>query len=415
MLGSIPASLAVLAGGPHLLVLPGALGAGVAFSRASNALALGADGSSWGEVAVGAPRFHGTARRFLVEGARSNLVRNARAEGATAGPIASGGVFPTFWSGTNATGFTLEIVGTGTEGGLPFLDLKVTTAGAFNRTFDLEAASGIPLTPGVTYSVAIHARLLSGSLAGYTALGVRRRTDTAAAANGTSASFLGVTGAPLATQRFAAAQAVAADAATARMQCALIGTATGEVVLRLAAPTVEAGPFASAPMLPTPGSPAAAARAADAPTLSLAGVTAGTLVMRAMIPQAAPAGLDQGLLQLDDGTDANRILLRNTAGGAAIAALVVSGGTMLATLAGGSMAAGTPFRAVLAWSPTGTALCVTGGTVQTTTFARPAAVNRLLIGHAAAALNRALHGEVERLELHPARLPDATLLALASS
>ncbi|WP_376088643.1 hypothetical protein ACE7GA_16500 [Roseomonas sp. CCTCC AB2023176] len=94
---------------------------------------------------------------------------------------------------------------------------------------------------------------------------------------------------------------------------------------------------------------------------------------------------------------------------------MISGGSTAATLTGGTVAAGTAFRAALAWGPGGTALCVTGGAVQMSAAVPPAGATRLLIGHASAALNRALHGEVERLELYPARLPDSSLLALANS
>ena len=130
-----------------------------------------------------------------------------------------------------------------------------------------------------------------------------------------------------------------------------------------------------------------------------------------VLPQSAPAGLDQGLLQIDDGTDANRVVLQNAAGGNAVQALVVSGGSTLATLGAGSTVPGTAFRVALGWNAAGVSACLGGGAVQSW-GALPAGLSRLLIGHASAGLGRAAFGEVGFLNLHSTRLPDATLQAL---
>jgi hypothetical protein len=125
------------------------------------------------------------------------------------------------------------------------------------------------------------------------------------------------------------------------------GGAAVDATFRVYVPQMELGPFASSTILPPAGAPAASSRAADLPVWAPAGGfgAQGTVVVRAMLPQLAPFGASQGLWQIDDGTDQNRILLRNTSAGSAITGVVDVGGTSLATLAAGKMTPGTPFRA----------------------------------------------------------------------
>ncbi|WP_420014339.1 hypothetical protein, partial [Teichococcus deserti] len=129
---------------------------------------------------------------------------------------------------------------------------------------------------------------------------------------------------------------------------------------------------------------------------------------------AAAGASPAGLLQIDDGSDANRLLLRNAAGGSAIQALAVGGGATLATLAGGSMIAGTAFRAALAWSGSELALCLNGGTVQAAAATLPGGLTRLLAGHGSAGLTQAANGQLALLDYRPARLPNAMLQALSA-
>lgn len=130
------------------------------------------------------------------------------------------------------------------------------------------------------------------------------------------------------------------------------------------------------------------------------------------MPQASPAGLPQGLWQIDDGTDANRLILRNT--GTALTAEIERGGASGAVMTLGSMVPGTAFRAAFAWAPGSQSACMTGGSVQTAAATLPAGLARLLPGHGSGGWNRALNGSVRLLQYLPSRLPDTQLQGLVN-
>lgn len=403
-----------LGGGSALRVLGPDHPGRIAFTRASAAMTPTNSPGFTASVAD-MPRFSG-ARRLLVEGARTNMIRNPRFEGAAA-PATS----PTHANLTaTGGGLSIGILGTATEGGMPCLDLLLsgtaTSTGVLIPTF--ENMAGIPAATGQTWTAGLHIRQVSGTAgrvssrvearpsdAGNVVLNGFQSGDAIAAASWARSTVTG--------------QLTASGIAYVRLNWRLNYTSgvTYNEVIRIAFPTLEMAPFASSPMLPPAGTLAAADRAADVPVWAPAGGfgTQGTLVVGAMLPQIAPFGASQGLWQIDDGTDQNRIQLRNTSAGSAITGVVDIGGSTLATLSAGNMTPGIPFRAAFAWAPGDQALCLGGGEVQTAAAALPTGLTRLLVGHASTQLNRAAFGEVELVEYRPTRLPNALLQALANA
>ena len=73
-------------------------------------------------------------------GAFTNKIRNPRGEGASIGVAGSGGALPTYWAVVAACGLSTEIVSTGTEQGLPYIDLRffgvANTTSSFRLCFD---------------------------------------------------------------------------------------------------------------------------------------------------------------------------------------------------------------------------------------------------------------------------------------
>ncbi len=84
------------------LVSGGQLNAPLVLTRAQatgvRSTAINADAVTRNEFAADIARFNGVARRLLVEGQRTNGIRNPRAEGSTAGILGAGGVMPTNWT-----------------------------------------------------------------------------------------------------------------------------------------------------------------------------------------------------------------------------------------------------------------------------------------------------------------------------
>jgi hypothetical protein len=409
MLGTTPA-IHTLEGGPLRLVSPGSLLASASFQRASSAMGLGADGQSWSSMAPDVPRHPGTARRLLIEGARTNTIRN---------PGFEGGASPTYMTGFGGTGngLTRTILGSGNWRGLPYIDLAITgtAATATVLTLSFESA-GIVASSGQSWAFSLFLALMSGSAANYvTTLNIRPRDASNNDVNGTG--FYGETIVlPDMMTRFVMS-ATMNQAATANLTPNLrLSVAQGTVcneVIRLAVPQAELGSFASTPILPPAGSLAAASRAADAATLMLTAAQQqrGTLVGTFMIPQAAAADV-QALLSMDPGNGNNRISIQNNSNGSTVRGLTITGGTTTNTPVLTTVTPGVPFKAAIAWDASGVAFCAAGGAVSWIAGLPP--MDRLRIGNDVFG-QRAMFGEVGPLDLHGARLPDAALQALTTS
>ncbi|EHM02244.1 hypothetical protein HMPREF9946_01265 [Acetobacteraceae bacterium AT-5844] len=354
------------------------------------------------------PRFSGTARRLLVEGRRVNLLRNPRGENSL-----QYWILPAMISGA----------GTGTEDDLPYVDLACAfTGGSTAQNVTFEPNAFIPATQGQAFTLSFYVRRMSGSAAGFTNLRMRfREANTGGGFLGDHWKDVAVASLPDMSQpplRLSFTTTVL-NASTMFLTAGfrMDASAAGNMVLRISALQVEQAAFASSPVMPPAGAPASASREADMPLWSPPGGfgSQGTVVVKAMLPQLAPFGASQGLWQIDDGTDQNRLQLRNTSAGAAITGVVEAGGTTLATLSAGNMTPGVPFRAAFTWAEGSQALCLGGGAVQVASAALPPGLIRMLVGHASTQLNRAAFGEIELVDYRPTRVSDGMLQALANA
>jgi hypothetical protein len=414
---AVPALVGAQSGGGRRLVAAGLLDPLVAFARATSgrATAPGADGATWAEFAADLPRFAGAARRLLLGGPRGNAVRNPRCEGAVAG---TPGVLPTHWTGGTGTGVTRQVVGSGVEDGIGYVDIRWSGAGGqagFSLTIDSGAA--MPAANGETHAGSVFLRVVGGTLSGF-GTSTLRVTETGGTATTSFASIAGVSGAALRTQRFAVTRSCNQAGTTGvQLQLLLTPPATAwEVTLRIGWPQCERNAaFAGPPVLPAPAGTGASTQGADlvsAATAALFPGGSGTLLLSATLPQAA-AGADQTLLQLDDGTDANRLALRNTAGGSGIGLLRALAGAA-ATASAGSMTAGTPFRLAASFAAGRLAASLEGAAVQAVAGGPAAGLATLRLGNRADGA-AALFGEVGTLLALPFAVPDSALPALSLS
>ena len=97
-----------------------------------------------------------------------NTVRNSTMVGAINGVTGSGGSFPTYWAPGVQPGITTTIIGTGTEFGLPYIDVRYNgtpgATGGQNAYFDGANANIIAATNGQVWTVSFGIRLVGGSL-----------------------------------------------------------------------------------------------------------------------------------------------------------------------------------------------------------------------------------------------------------
>lgn len=398
-----------------LFTAPNALSPPVTFARAQvSTRATSTNGLTWEEFAADAPRYSGSARRLLIEGQRTNLIPNPRFEGATPGTLGSGGALP---SGFNATGTAAwwTVVGVGTELGLPYMDVTCAPSGAGSTSIWFTATSGISLSGSAVYSTSIFARLLSGDMSTFSAFGFLRRTDSASALNGTAANLKLVTGS---ISRYVTSETTAADATSGRAGLVVTSSGAGSVTLRIYAPQVELGAFASNPILPSVGTPGASTRGADlvSTTLTSLGIGANgacTLLWSGVLPNASPAAGSFTLCQIDDGTTNNRIFLRDNAGTNFLLWRVTGGAA--ANAAAGSYTPGAPFRFGITIDGAGRAACTfNGGSVVVVTGAPLAGLATLRLGGGVAG-SESMFGETREFIVIPGALADADLAAYVAS
>jgi len=418
-------SPAGLASAPALRIIgPGHAGRSTT-ARSGTALVQDA-ALAWQEVAANTPRFQGAARRLLVEGRRTNAIRNPRAEGCGTG--ASAAALPTnWWMPNHTSGLSMDIspVAYGGMSGMRLRLYGVITTGSGNETVEFEARTVSPAAASQTRAHSFYYCLSAGTWPA----GASFSTRTIAGNNSPSFSLVDnvstaqptpTAGLQRAVQTITLSSTLTAGATVTHgfHITGFTANTAADFTLDVFLPQSEADAATpSSPILPPLGTLAAATRSADATSwLPSGGLAAsGTVVLKAMLPQAAPFGSSQGLVQIDDGTDQNRLLIRNTSGGATVYGVADSGGSTLAALAGGGLIAGQPFRAALAWSPGGLAFCLSGGAVQTAAITPPGNLSRMLVGHASSALDRAACGEIELIDYHATRLPDAMLQAVTAA
>ena len=413
MLGAHPLPLGLLRGGaaPLLLLADGALHPALAYARASAATGFDGGGALF-EAAAGAPRLVHAPPVLLVERAAQNLCANPRFAGGTAGTIGSGGVVPSDMEMTGNTGITRQIVGFGVEDGIPYADFRWfgTQANTSVNVLTFNASGGWVCSPGQVFAVALCVRLAGGSLANITNIRYRVQERNGGSQTTTSSKTPFTPDAsPLRGQRRVETHTVgAANTNNARLQITITPVANQpfDLTLRVGLPQVEAGPVATSAILPPAGSPGVSSRAAGsllhAPSGGLP--PSGTLLLDALLP-AAPA-VERELLSVETADGAAGIALAATAGAAQLRALPFPSGSPLPA---GAIAAGARFRAALAWDAAGFAVSLNGAAAVPSASAPPAPA-RLRHGGAAAA--EAI--EIRRLELHPARLPDAALATLST-
>jgi hypothetical protein len=369
------------------------------------------------------PRFYGTGLPLLIEGQRINTFTNTRLAGGTPG---TPGTQPTGISAwITAVGLTVEYVQNVTANGLNGVRYRIsgtaTGTGTLNVTF-APSQSGYPASPGQTWTGSIFAALAGGGLTNVSNVrlitSARQGTGTAAQVITTISTTLSAT-----PRRYQAVVSNAPGTTTGIMHAVTVAVVAGAVDLSLDLfwPQLEQASFASTPILPPVGAPAASTRGADiASTLisdfGLTGNGVGTILMRATLPQSAPTGVNQMLFQVDDGSDSNRYVVRNAGGGNTIEMLHVVDSDGISPVSLGSMTPGTSFSVGVTYDAAGRlAGAFNVGAVSAAAGGPTSGLTRLLEGSSGASGGaEAMHGTIQRLIVLPRPVSDAELRSLVS-
>ena len=296
---------------------------------------------------------------LLIEESRINSTRNNTMAGAVAG---TPGTLPTYWGTYTAlTGLTFSVVGTGTENGITYLDIRIngtpSAAGAYNINFD--SVGGIAGLTGQTWTNTAYRRLVGGTLTGVSGIRFGLAEYTAASAfikQTFSANYATVTTAALITQRASATITTSGGATTAWLlpfdQIILTG-ASVDFTLRFGLPQFEQGAFATSVIQTSSG---AVTRNADVATMtgtnfsSWYNQTQGTFDVEGIIVGGAPATYPCVVAAIGANADTDSIGILWTANSSVMRSGVRVGGVGQTDFSGGpSKTAGSSFKVATAY------------------------------------------------------------------
>ena len=357
------------------------------------------------------------AQGLLIEEQRTNSIRNSTAQGAVAG---TPGTAPTNWVITGTSdGLTREIIGTGVENGITYVDVKYsgTTTASSVKIIAFEAANHIVASSGQTWAASAYVKIASGSLVNVTSVNIL--TQGRDSGNTTFTETFTTPFTPSATlTRFVAASTLA-NASTAFVRTSvnftyLINTAI-DITLRIGLPQLELGAFATS-VIPTTS--ASATRNADAASMtgtnfsSWYNAAEGTIYTEGSSGQTT-AG-PNGFASIEDGTINNRIQVRRAGEFLAerLSGIIVAGGSTQASLTSSvnSWPVNTSAKIVLGYKVNDIAQTINSASPQTDSSATIPSVDRMIIGGGVGVVNT--NGHIRRIAYYPTRLANEQLQAL---
>jgi hypothetical protein len=356
--------------GPQYDFTTGSLPAGVTFTRASSAWGFNSAGVVT-QYATDVPRFvydPVTLQNLglLVEGARTNSIRNNTAVGTVAG---TPGTNPTNWIlATTANNITRTIVGSGVEDGIEYLEVQYTgtPSTSSSMSFFFDATTQVAAVTGQVWSGSCYIRLVSGSWANTSAVTIQlaERNSGGSGLGFTTAPML-ATNAPLRTQRFTATrtfdQATTA-AATVSLSIGYTIALPIDFTLRIGLPQLEQSEGQTSSIKT---STVAVTRQNDFALITDARVlTDQCYVVRGRAaPYLAGAGNAQVMMQVDNGGSTQRQAMSRDSTGSAVPTVVPG----VVNINAGAIANGADFASAMRFAQDNYAQSLNGGVVATDT------------------------------------------------
>jgi hypothetical protein len=391
-------------------------GPAIAFTRASNATYFDADGTLQ-TASSDTPRFDhsgGSSLGLLIEEARTNSLRNSQAGGSTNGVIGSGGAFPLNWTGLAIHGIATEIVGTGTEDGLAYIDIKYSGTPTSNGSVypTPESSTQISASSGQTWTFSTYCKLAAGSLSGAT---VRIYTSERAAGGAdlaNTAATLTPTTASLASQRSSVTRTFNNGSTNFALGIYEVAYTSGNAInltLRIAAPQLEQGAF---PTSYIPTTSVAVPRSADSavvnPISSFYNASEGTLFAEASSFSSAANASSVALTA--GGSADERIQLRVR--GSAVSIVAAAATSFVSSSA--DPAANVANKRAAAAKLNDFAVSTNGGAAETDTAGDMPSVTHLVAGALSTGLTQPLNGHIRKIAYWPKRLTNTLLQQLTT-
>jgi hypothetical protein len=393
----------------------------ITFTRSTTATRTNSSGLIE-SVAINGPRFDYDPTTLaplglLIEEQRTNSIRNSTGIGAVAG---TPGTVPTNWTaGITSNGLNREIVGTGIQSGVNYIDIRYygTTSAATTTTIVFEAANSVSASASQAWANSLWVRLVGGTLpAGGCAITVHEFSNTNVFLRSNDA-LINVTSS---WTRFN--QSITIGVSTAFVRPILFfGYASGvpiDITLRIGLPQLELGAFATS-VIPT--TTAATTRTADVATMTGTNFSSwynqseGTLFAESS--RFAPLATFGKYVICEGGNPApnnNEVVQLGTQLGTSnFQFLVISGGVTQASIVEAGITASAKYAG--AYKANNFAYTKNGATPQTDTSGVTATVSQFNIGSRPAFGNTGfLNGHIRRIAYFPRRLANSELQAITS-
>jgi hypothetical protein len=325
--------------------------------------------------------------------------------------------------GANLNGVSTEVIGTGTENGLSYVDYKISGTPTGNGTtfLNFESSSQVAASSGQTWTESAYVKLAAGSVTNAT-VGINLGSRTSAnvpTGDGTLVNFT-PTSASLATQRRTVTRTYN-DATTAfAFPDARVVYTNGnpiDLTLRIAAPQLEQGAFATS-YIPT--TTAAATRAADSavvtPISSFYNQSEGTLFAEFSRNQVVAQGR---FLSFTNAADlfVNFLNLETGYGNPALHRIISTNGTSVASGPAAGNVAGTIYRLSGGYSSTSIIAAQNGVLeAQAAVTGTPTGIDSMAIGatRSTTTVDRQLNGHIRKIAYWPRRLSNTLLQQLTT-
>jgi len=385
----------------------------ITFTRASSATFTDSTGTLQ-TATTNAPRFDhnpttGESLGLLVEEQRTNSIRNNSMVGAVAG---TPGTLPTNWvATTTGSGVTREIVGTGTENGIAYIDIRFagTATAGIAITIASEPNISVAAANGQSWTYSAYVKIVAGSFSGFNTPQIIVEEYSSGgsylAGQNTNVSAFTTTLTRVTATRTNANASTAFEYAGVRYY--VNSGNTVDMTLRVGLPQLEQGAFVTS-VIPT--TTAAATRAADVATITGAAFSSwyrqdeGTVFVKVVNNGIASQNY---LMALSSGSSYSNSHLLYTISGA-LGGETFVGSTQQSSVAIGSIAVGQKQSAVYGYKINDFAAARNGALGTPDTSGSLPSLDRLMIGCNFVGVAQ-LNGTIERLTFWLTRLPNTTL------